>query len=203
MENKKLSKKAMQTKKKIFDTTIQIFKEKGYFNTTTREITKKAGVATGSFFTYFKSKESVLAEFTKEMEISLVKYLETIENKSAKEKLLSYFEYIFNWTEKNFGIEFYAVTLSYYSQRTFKVPNDYDIHSNEWIYRDFLKEYIVEGQNNGEFRKDIDKDTLYKIIEIFLHGIQLNWCIYLGTYSLSEKGKEYVSLIIDNVLVNK
>lgn len=206
MKEIKLSKKqiqAMETRKKIYETSIRMFKEKGYHNTTIRQITKEAGVALGSFFTYFDSKESILAVSTEDMEDGIKDYLDSIKDKSAKEKIMSYLEYVLTWYEKKFGLEFFAVTLSYYSQRTKKTSSDYDVHSDRWTYRDYLKDFIIEGQTNGEFRNDIDEYTLYKLMETSLHGILLNWCIYLNTYSLSEKGKEYFSLIVDNILVNK
>lgn len=206
MEEFKLSKKqiqAIETKKKIFETSIRMFKENGYHKTTIRQITKEAGVALGSFFTYFNSKESIIAVCIKDMEDGLKEYMPTIKNKSAREKMLCYIEYVLDWYENKFGLEFFAVTLSYYSQRTKKVHSDFDVHSDRWTYRDYLKDFIIEGQKNGEFRKDIDEDKLYMLLEMFIHGVLLNWCLYLDTYSLSEKGKEYFDLIINDVLINK
>ena len=40
----------------------QLFSEKGYFDTAIHEITDRAGLAVGSFYSYFPSKESYLAE---------------------------------------------------------------------------------------------------------------------------------------------
>lgn len=39
-----------------------LFGEKGYFNTNIHEITDRAGLSTGAFYTYFDSKESFYAE---------------------------------------------------------------------------------------------------------------------------------------------
>jgi AcrR family transcriptional regulator len=46
-----------ETKKKLIDAAIKVFSEKGYFNARVSDIVKEAGVAQGTFYIYFKSKE--------------------------------------------------------------------------------------------------------------------------------------------------
>ena len=55
-------KQAEQTKKKIFETAVSLIKEKGYNNITISEICKTAGVAKGSFYVHYKSKEDIVRE---------------------------------------------------------------------------------------------------------------------------------------------
>lgn len=49
-------------KEQILKTSIEILAERGYANTTTRMISEKAGIAVGSIYTHFKSKEAILDE---------------------------------------------------------------------------------------------------------------------------------------------
>ncbi len=49
-----------QTEEKIFLAAMQLFREKGFALTTVEEITRTAGVAKGTFFNYFPSKQHVL-----------------------------------------------------------------------------------------------------------------------------------------------
>ncbi len=44
----------------ILKVAIQLFAEKGFESTTTREIAKKAGIAEGTIFRYFKTKSDIL-----------------------------------------------------------------------------------------------------------------------------------------------
>lgn len=46
--------------KLILDTAIKIFADKGFDKTTTKEIAKEAGVAEGTIFRYFKTKNDLL-----------------------------------------------------------------------------------------------------------------------------------------------
>ena len=54
--------KAAETKRKIFETAIRLIKEKGYDNITISEISKASGVAKGSFYVHYKSKEDIVRE---------------------------------------------------------------------------------------------------------------------------------------------
>jgi len=49
-----------ETIQKILDTTLELFKEKGYAQTTILDIVDKMGVSRGAFYHHFKSKEDVL-----------------------------------------------------------------------------------------------------------------------------------------------
>jgi len=48
-----------KTKRKIFNTAIKLFAEKGYDNASTEEITAVAGVAKGSLYYHFQKKEDI------------------------------------------------------------------------------------------------------------------------------------------------
>ncbi|KHD35199.1 AcrR family transcriptional regulator [Clostridium acetobutylicum] len=47
--------------KEIIEAAIKVFSEKGYNASTTSEISKKAGIAEGTIFRYFKNKKALLA----------------------------------------------------------------------------------------------------------------------------------------------
>jgi AcrR family transcriptional regulator len=62
-----------QTKRRILNAALQLFKEKGLDRTTTKEISKRSGIAEGTLFNYFKTKEDLaLYFFQKETEDLIV-----------------------------------------------------------------------------------------------------------------------------------
>ncbi|QJD83081.1 TetR/AcrR family transcriptional regulator [Cohnella herbarum] len=75
----KLSKKETAKQQKIVESAIALFAEKGYSNTSTSEIAKKSGVAEGTIFRHYGTKEnlllSVIAPFLKESMPDLAKDL--------------------------------------------------------------------------------------------------------------------------------
>ncbi len=57
--------KKQETINRIVNASLQLFSEKGYEETTVAEITEAAGIAKGTFFNYFPSKEDVLIKLQK------------------------------------------------------------------------------------------------------------------------------------------
>src|ERR1700733_4864273 len=52
-----------KTKERILAAALALFRENGFDGTTTRQISKKAGIAEGTLFNYFKTKEDLALFF--------------------------------------------------------------------------------------------------------------------------------------------
>jgi len=70
--------KKEETKERIFNTAMKLFKSRGFEKTTIDDITEKADVAKGTFFNYFPKKEAVLRYLAEQ-------WLEEVEDKLAAE----------------------------------------------------------------------------------------------------------------------
>jgi AcrR family transcriptional regulator len=55
--------KAEETRQRIVDAALRLFREKGFDETTMRDIAAEAGVATGAAYYYFTSKEALVMAF--------------------------------------------------------------------------------------------------------------------------------------------
>jgi AcrR family transcriptional regulator len=65
----KRSENKEKTKKAILAAALKLFAEKGFYNTGTRAISRKAGIAEGTLFNYFETKEDLaLYFFEREMD---------------------------------------------------------------------------------------------------------------------------------------
>ena len=65
-ENKKTGKrekKKEQTKERILQSALELFRKKGFYKTTTKEISKRSKIAEGTLFNYFKTKEDLALYF--------------------------------------------------------------------------------------------------------------------------------------------
>lgn len=57
----------------LFSTALELFKKQGFEQTTMQQIADAAGVAKGTFFNYFSSKEDVLAEWYRQITLEALK----------------------------------------------------------------------------------------------------------------------------------
>jgi AcrR family transcriptional regulator len=62
--------RAEDTRRRIYEAALDLFREKGFEQTTMRDIAAKAGVALGGAYYYFSSKESIVLAFYHEMQQS-------------------------------------------------------------------------------------------------------------------------------------
>lgn len=62
--------RAEDTRRRIYEAALELFREKGFEPTTMRDIAGKAGVALGGAYYYFSSKEAIVLAFYQEMQES-------------------------------------------------------------------------------------------------------------------------------------
>lgn len=55
------------TRRRIVDAALDLFRNGGFDATTTRDIARRAGIATGTLFNYFETKETILASLAGEV----------------------------------------------------------------------------------------------------------------------------------------
>src|SRR5205807_3623760 len=60
--------RAEDTRRKIYDSALQLFRQKGFEQTTMRDVAQAAGVALGAAYYYFSSKEDIVLAFYSEMQ---------------------------------------------------------------------------------------------------------------------------------------
>ncbi len=54
---------ALESRKHILDTALELTKKNGFERTSIQDICREAGVSTGAFYHYFKSKDEILIVF--------------------------------------------------------------------------------------------------------------------------------------------
>jgi len=81
--------KRIKKRKKIIEVSLKLFVERGFHGTPTSLIAKESGIATGTLFNYFKTKDILINEVYKDIELEQKKYFFKDLNKkeTPKEKL--------------------------------------------------------------------------------------------------------------------
>src|SRR5690348_17601980 len=62
--------KADATRRRIYEVALQLFREKGFEQTTMRDVARQADVALGAAYYYFGSKDAIVLAFYREMQES-------------------------------------------------------------------------------------------------------------------------------------
>ena len=77
--------RAEDTRRRIYDAALELFREKGFEPTTMRDIAAKAGVALGAAYYYFSSKDAIVLAFYHELQQS--SHEEILKSLSGHKKL--------------------------------------------------------------------------------------------------------------------
>jgi AcrR family transcriptional regulator len=72
----KRAKNKEQTKRAILRAALALFAEKGFYRTTTKVISRKAGIAEGTLFNYFETKEDLAMYFFEQELAEMIEWYE-------------------------------------------------------------------------------------------------------------------------------
>ncbi|HRX15998.1 MAG TPA: TetR/AcrR family transcriptional regulator [Spirochaetota bacterium] len=72
--------RSKESKNSIIEAGLQLFSEKGYYKTNSKEIAKRAGVSIGSFYMYFADKKALFMEVVELYNQKICDVLNDIEN---------------------------------------------------------------------------------------------------------------------------
>ena len=191
MSKKKIRKEA------IIQAAIEVFSGKDFKTASISEIAQKAGVADGTIYQYFKSKEdlffSIPIEKTKEFRSQLELHLEGISGAFNKiRKFVWYFLYFFK-TNPEYGR---ILMLEMRVSKSFVQTKTYE----------FLKQsvgpvmdMIMEGQNEGVIRQDTDLYILRHVILGTLEHMVTRWLLKEEKYDLLDHHQEVSRILIDGL----
>lgn len=194
MTNRQLA--ALETKKKLLQAAKEIICQKGLANTSVAEITKKCGVANGTFYTYFKRKEDVVFALSQEM------YQEVLDKALACPgafiKRLSFFMVSFTDCIEKSGLKLCqewvrnTVDPALVENETDRGKLAFDIHS--------LSELLNDGVKRGELDPAAPIDILAHTLTDLLYGEMLCWDMSGGEYSLAERTKEFCNRFLESIM---
>jgi AcrR family transcriptional regulator len=92
------------TQKKILEAALELFRERGFAETTMREIAARAGVASGLAYYYFASKDAIVLAFYQRAKDELAEVLEPAHTeKRLAARLQAIIEAKFNYFKPNRG----------------------------------------------------------------------------------------------------
>jgi TetR/AcrR family transcriptional regulator, cholesterol catabolism regulator len=176
----------------------EVFRAKGYAQSTLRDVAEAVGIDRASLYYYVSSKEDLLIELVREPLTNIEKRINAILSKPEppdqmlRNAIVSHLEsYEAGWPES-------FVFLSQNIEELGRSANDFAELAKR--YHAALMRIIRDGQHAGVFRADVDASVV-------MHGI-LGMCNWVhrwyhpsGRNSLSEIGEMFASMIIDGVRI--
>lgn len=184
---------SLETKDKLLQSALTLFTKYGYDNVTVDEITQKAGVSKGSFYTHFPSKDYILVqEFAKIDNIYQDALNKLPKTATSSEKIKTMFNAMTKYCEDIAGIEFLRVV---YINQISKKKTAQIINNRERNLYKLYKNIIQEGIDSGEFKFNLSLDYALELMIRICRSLLYDWCLYNGSFSIYTEGQRYISLV--------
>ena len=169
-----------ETRHRIFRAAIDLFREKGFEQTTVDDITEKADVAKGTFFNYFRRKDAVLAYLSESRLLAIEEtsgsFLST--DRPVTEKLLELYSTGASAYEEDHELARYV--LIELMSRVFE-PSEESMRR----WHELIMSIIRQGQGRGELRSDADPERMEGVLGCIYHGTLYQWvCSVPGVFPL-------------------
>lgn len=167
----KSDKKPTDKKQKIAEAAVQLFAEKGYANTSTSEIAKRAGVAEGTIFRHYGTKEnlllSILLPFLKESLPGMAESVFREISSQGMDSLEDFFRALlknrYQFFKENREIFQVFIKELLYNEN---FRNEIVPHFTENVFQR-IRQTIVHFQERGEIR-DLPAQSLARTIFTFV-----------------------------------
>lgn len=190
--------KAADTRKKIYESARQLILEQGFENVSVDSIVEAAGVAKGSFYVHFESKDALavdlINEFTKTADLDYKSFLQSHSNcSSSLDTLLLLAEKISDFIESNIGID--NMKVLYKAHLTKAVDTTSATSYSRELYT-LLSKTLEMGVEQGELREDLSVASLSRHMILAIRGITFEWCIRYPDFDLKEQVLEHFKILL-------
>jgi TetR/AcrR family transcriptional regulator, fatty acid metabolism regulator protein len=182
----------------ILRAAIKVFAGKGYFNSKVADIAKEAGIADGTVYLYFKSKDEILhSVFDRAMADFIAdgrKELAEIEGAEAKLRRIAEMH-----LERLSDDRELAIVFQVELRGSTKFMQEFSA-AGFAEYLDIIRETVAEGQKQGVFRNDIKPVVAAKILYGALDEMVTNWILSRKSYPLAPMADEVLKIFFGGVL---
>lgn len=181
----------------ILRAAIRIFAHNGYFNSKVADIASEAGVADGTVYLYFKSKEEILHSiFDRSVEAALEdgrKQLKQITDPREKLRRIALLHLEWLGADRDLAVVF-QVEL----RGSTKFMEEFSA-AGFAEYLGLIRATIEEGQRAGVFRPDLNAKVGAKIFYGALDEMATNWILSKRRYKLAPMADQVLDIFLNGV----
>lgn len=187
----------MDKREAILRAAVKTFARKGYFNSKVSDIAGEAGIADGTVYLYFKSKEEILHSiFDRAMEEFISEGRRELNELAAPEAKLRRIAELH--LERLGADRDLAVVFQVELRGSTKFMREFSA-AGFAEYLDIICKTIAEGQRTGVFRKDIKPIVGAKILYGSLDEMVTNWILSKNSYPLAPMAAEVLKIFFGGV----
>ncbi|HSE31186.1 MAG TPA: TetR/AcrR family transcriptional regulator [Pyrinomonadaceae bacterium] len=181
----------------ILRAAITVFAHNGYFNAKVADIAREAGIADGTVYLYFKSKEEILHSiFDRSVDEAVAeakKQLATVSDPREKLRQIALLHLERLGADRDLAVVF-QVEL----RGSTKFMEEFSA-AGFAEYLTLIRTTFEEGQRAGLFRADLNSKVVSKILFGALDEMATNWILSKRRYKLAPLADQVVDIVLNGV----
>jgi AcrR family transcriptional regulator len=174
-----------------------LFAEKGFKNTTVRDIADAAGILSGSLYHHFDSKESMVDEILSTFQEELFAKYDVVLGSDVDTRTK---------IEQAVRLSFEAIDRHHFEVAIFQNEADYLGTFDRFGYlaernaqsREVWMRLLTEGVSTGVLRKDLDVELVYRFIRDTV-WVAVRWYRPGGELSHETVADQYLAILLDGI----
>ncbi len=180
--------KAAANKQRIYEAALAVIGEKGFEQTTIHDITTRAGVAIGTFYHHFRSKDGILEENFRRADEAFAAFAQELAEApgTAEERILRY-------------LDRYALLIE---ETGFDLVSKIYTYKNKLFVRrgramqEGLVKILRDAQEQGELKRDLSPEELCEYLFVAARGVVFHWCLIDGGADIRALMQRHFSLLL-------
>ena len=191
--------KAADKRRRILEAAVGVFARKGYFAARVSDIAKRAGVADGTIYLYFRNKEDILVRLFDEV---MSEHVE--EAREAVRALPSAPGRLLAIAERHLAVLGANRDLAVVFQVELRQSTRFmERFTGSWLkdYFELLDEVMEAGQRDGSLRADINRKLAAKMLFGALDETVTSWVLADKRYPLEDLAGPVVDLFLRGAAV--
>jgi AcrR family transcriptional regulator len=180
-------------KERILRASIKLFLTKGFVGTTTKELTEAAGVAKGTLYWHFASKDKILEEildkFSEELYDAAFEETRRCEGDFVT-KFKVFYRFITEFARKKRELLMVSSTILGEIAGSGSVAEG-KMHDIQTKAQRFVQKLIEDGQKEGAVAPDLDASIHAHIIIANFVGMHLQWCLLGDSFDAAAYARAY------------
>lgn len=168
----------------IIEAAVRVFARNGYYNSRVSDIAKEAGIASGTIYLYFKTKDEILVTLFRE---KMAEFVATVRKAIAAEpdavaKLRRLIGLHFKLLEDHSEMAEVVQVELRQGQKFFRGASANEVSG----YFDLISSVLEEGIAAGVFRNDLPIKTVRKVLFGAMDQMATSWVLGKRGYKLSD-----------------
>jgi TetR/AcrR family transcriptional regulator, fatty acid metabolism regulator protein len=190
--------RAAAKRERILRAATDVFARVGYFNAKVSEVAKAAGVADGTIYLYFESKEDLLITIFRD---HARRYLRSLENElhdlpRAEDRIRRAIRHHLETLGSDRAL---AVVSQVELRHTLKFMSLFS-HSEVGEYLNILRSLVEQGQTEKAFRASLNPHLVAKSIFGILDEMVTSWVLSEREYDLAEQAGPVADYVLHGLL---